>query len=480
MSFISTFYLVFLAFAATGYYLMPAKGRTIWLLLISWLFYFSLQPAFLLILFGSTLTAFFIGSRIGGEKNQKRRKNWLILGVAFLLCPLIFFKYFAIIDDRIHTVVGQIFGLHSVGNESFLVPLGISFFTFQGISYLADIYRNYLEPEKKVTRFALYMSFFPTLLAGPIERAKSTLTQFKVGAAFDYNNVVAGLQLILWGVFKKVVIADRLAEVINLAYAKPEDFPGVIIYLVICLSVFQIFCDFSGYSDIAVGTARIFGIQLSKNFDDRVYAATSREIFWQGWHRSLTSWLRDYVFFPLSKGVKNRGRLYLNLIIVYLLVGVWHGPSWGFVVWGFLNGAWLVMENVSKESRERLFESLKVNTNGAIFGFFAWLLVFHVGAFFGVFFRTQTPAEAFAFLGNILNSNFSLLGRWETMRLLMTLGFIVFMDLINRRIGAGQNFDSFIGRQAFWLRWLLYFVLSQMIMRYIEIPSSAMFSYFRY
>jgi D-alanyl-lipoteichoic acid acyltransferase DltB (MBOAT superfamily) len=343
-----------------------------------------------------------------------------------------------------------------------------------------DIYRGYIEPEERIEKFAVYMAFFPTLLAGPIERAKSMLGQISTPVAFRYDNIRAGLQLMLWGVCKKVVIADRLAEVIDAAYARPEDLPGILIYPVMVLSVFQIFCDFSGYSDIAVGAARLLGFRLTKNFHDRVYASTSREIFWQGWHRSLTAWMRDYVFFPLSKGTRSRARLYLNLMVVYLLVGVWHGPTWGFAVWGLLNGAWLVMENATKRWRSDFFEKIGVVTDRAYFRFAAWLLVFHVGAFFGVFFRTRTPAEAFAFLGNLQNENANVIDRWETTRLVSSIFFIFLMDLVNRRIPRDENFDSYIGKRSALFRWCVYFILAELILRYVNPIHDMIFNYFRY
>ncbi|MDQ3089254.1 MAG: MBOAT family protein [Acidobacteriota bacterium] len=328
--------------------------------------------------------------------------------------PLIFFKYFNFLNENLTELLFVFNSENPLSNQSYLVPLGISFFTFQAISYVADIYRSYLKPEKRIEKLAVYMAFFPYILAGPIERAKSILHQIAQPVSFEYQNIRAGLQLILWGVFKKVVIADRLRDFMDAVYANPNDFQGVLIYFALIFSVFQLFCDFSAYSDIAVGSARMFGINLTKNFDDRVYAAPSRRIFWQGWHRSLTSWLRDYVFFPLSRNVKKQSRLYFNLVLVYLLVGVWHGATWGFVVWGFLNGVWLVLEHWTEKRRVAFFSRLGFDVNGRVFNFFGWLLVIHVGAFFGVFFRTDSPEKAFNFLGNVLNSNTNLLGVRET------------------------------------------------------------------
>jgi len=480
MSFISVFYLLFLALAASVFYSLPTRYRTFWLLFVSYFFYFTWQPAFSIVLLCVTLLAFLFGKKIASISDEKPKKRWLAGSVIILLLPLIFFKYFNFLNENLARTLNLFSLSNPLPNQPYLIPLGISFFTFQAISYVTDIYRDYLKPEERIEKFAVYMAFFPTLLAGPIERAKSILTQISLPVSFDYQNIRAGLQLILWGVFKKVVLADRMTDFMEKVYADPQNFQGVLVYFAAIFSVFQLFCDFSAYSDIAVGSARIFGIQLAKNFDDRVYAAPSREIFWQGWHRSLTSWLRDYVFFPMSRGVKSRARLYLNLVLVYLLVGVWHGAAWGFVAFGLLNGFWLVMENATKHWRGRFFTRLGFDTNGTVFYFLAWLFTFHVGAFFGVFFRTNTPREALYFLSNIANSNANLLSGWETRTCLLTIVFLLFMDLINRRIPKNQNFDAFIGSQKTWFRWLLYILLAEMIIRYKHVFDDAAFMYFNY
>lgn len=480
MSFISVFYLLFLGFAATVYYLMPAKFRPLWLLAVSYVFYLTWQPVFLLVLICETFAAFLLGKKIASLSDENVKKSWLTGGICLLLLPLIFFKYYNFLNENLTLFLGIFSAENPLFNQPYLVPLGISFFTFHAISYLVDIYRKYIQPEEKIINFAVYMAFFPYILAGPIERAKSILGQISKSVSFDYQNVRAGLQLILWGVFKKVVIADRLRDFMETVYAEPQSFQGVLIYFAVIFSVFQMFCDFSAYSDIAVGSARIFGINLSKNFDDRVYAAPSRQIFWQGWHRSLTSWLRDYVFFPLSRNVKNQIRLYLNLIIVYLLVGVWHGATWGFVIWGLLNGIWLVFEHRTKNFRETFFTRLGFDINGKVYNFLGWFLVFHVGALFGIFFRTNSPTEAVSFFGNILNSNVGLFYRWETRSCLLMIGFLVFMDLINRKIPKNENFDAFIGKQKTWFRWAIYIILAQMILRYLYVFEHYGFMYLQY
>lgn len=478
MSFTSVFYLLFLGLVTTVNYLLPAKYRSYWLLSAGYFFYLTWQPLFLIVLLCVTLCSFQFGRKIAAVTDKNSKKRWLIFSVLTLLLPLVFFKYHNFLNDNLARILARIYLTNPVPNQPYLVPLGISFFTFQAVSYVADIYRGYLKPERQIGKFALYLAFFPTLLAGPIERAKSMLKQIHNPAKFDPENIRAGLQLILWGVFKKLVIADRISDFMKTAYSQPENMSGVLIYFAVVFSVFQFFCDFSAYSDIAVGSARLFGIKLSKNFDDRVYAAPSREMFWQGWHRTLTAWLRDYVFFPLSRRIKNRARLYLNLLIVYFLVGLWHGATWGFIIWGLLNGVWLVLENATKTWRRKLFAG--INTDGRTFNFFAWLLVFHAGAVFGVFFRTETVQEALDFLGNLANPNENLLGSWEIRNCAVTIALLILMDLINRQIPAGENFDVFINNQKMWLRWLIYIVLAELILRYAFAFGDARFLYFQF
>lgn len=480
MSFVSVFYLLFLAFTATVYYLLPDKCRSLWLLAVSYFFYFTWQPVFLIVLLGVTFLSFIFGQKIDRTVDKAKKKSWLAASIIVLLLPLAFFKYYNFLDENLTRFLSLFALEYEALAQPYLVPLGISFFTFQAISYVIDIYRGYLKPESRIGKYAVYIAFFPTVLSGPIERAKTVLNQLENPVAFDYQNIRSGLQLILWGVFKKVVLANRMLDFIEKAYNQQQEFPGALIYLAIIFSGLQLFCDFSAYSDIAVGSARMFGIKLTKNFDDRVYAAPSLEIFWKGWHRSLTNWLRDYVFFPLSRRVKTNSRLYLNIIIVYLLVGLWHGATWGFLTWGLLNGLWIVAENASKAGRARLFSHLRIDSNGRFFHFAAWLLIFHAVVIFGVFFRTETPFQAFAFIENINNSNANLLAHPETKSCLIVIIFLVFMDWINRKIPKNANFDAFIGKQKIWFRWGIYLLLSEAILRYIYIFDNAAFAYFNF
>ncbi|NNF00416.1 MAG: MBOAT family protein, partial [Pyrinomonadaceae bacterium] len=410
--------------------------------------------------------------------SQKRR--WLFGGVAILLLPLFIFKYLNPINQAISGMLEAFSIQFSFPDQPYLAPLGISFFTFVAIGYVVDIYREYIEPETRIHRFALFLAFFPTILAGPIERAKSLLNQINNPVSFEYENIRAGFQLILWGVFKKVVIADRISDLVQKIYAQPENFPGLIIYFAIVLSIFRVFCDFSGYSDIAVGSARIFGINVSKNFDDRVYASTSLLKFWQGWHISLTSWIRDYVFFPLSKNVKSRGQIFLVLVFVFVLLGIWHGLTWGFVIWGFLHGLFVVLERVTKFGRHQAWPRIGLDPSGKIPNFVSWVFTFHIWSFIGLFFLAQTPGKVANILSGIANSNANLLSRPELKSMAITFALIFGMDLINRLIPKNKNFDSFIGKQHVLVRWVIYVALAELILRYILVFKDAGFLYLRF
>ena len=478
MSHTSTFYLLFLAAGASVYYLLPPRLRPLWLLSLSYLFYLTWQPAFLLVLIGVTIAAFVFGRNIrrAGEGNRLL----MATAVIALLSPLVFFKYYNFLNESISHIFSSFFGsAGALPSQPYLIPLGISFFTFQAISYVADIYRGYLKPEKSFIRFAAYVAFFPTLLAGPIERARSILGQLRRPIAFEYRNVQAGLQLILWGVFKKVVIADRLTDFINTVDANPRDQQGVMVYLAIVFAVFQLFCDFSAYSDIAVGSGRMFGIRLSKNFDDRVYASPSREIFWRGWHRTLTSWLRDYVFFPLSHGVTSRSWLYVNLIFVYLLVGIWHNATTGAITWGFLNGIWLVLEKSTKEARWQFFRRMGLDTDGRLYNFLGWVIVFHLGALIWVVFRSASPLDAAQFIKHIGNTNAGLtVGQLRGC--VPSIVLILLMDQVNKRIPKGENIDALLSGRTMLVRWVFYILLIELILRYSFVFDQVNFRYFNF
>lgn len=473
MSLSSTLYLFFLLLVFLVYHTLPHRFRWVWLLVAGYFFYFSWQPLFVLLLMGSTAVAYGFGLMV----KQTKSRIPLTLGVCLLLLPLVAFKYYAFLNQNLMNLLDRWGATSPFPSWSPLVPVGISFYTFQAISYLIDIRRGYLKPLRHAGYFATYLAFFPTLSAGPIERAKRLLTQLQTPQPFRYENAVAGLQLIAWGLLKKVVLANQMAELTDPVFAQPEAYSGPVLYLSLLLAPFQIFCDFSGYSDIALGSARMLSIQLMRNFDDRVYASTSRIQFWKGWHISLTSWFRDYVYFPLSKQLRSRTGLYINLMIVYFLTGLWHGATWGYILWGLLNGLWLVGEHATKEQRQSFFRRFWPDLTAPSHRYLSTLLVFHVGVFTGVFLRAPSIGSAWAAIKGLFTSSRWHLGDVGNLRpFLPVLAGLLMMDFVNRRM-KGRELPELLASFGGLSRWSFYLIICVLILTFGRASVTPFFYY---
>ena len=321
-----------------------------WLLLVaSYYFYMSWKFEYGFLLLASSFISWYAGILVSQTENPIKRKFYFLCGIFSDLSILFFFKYFNFFN--FNTV--SFLNLFNLNLEPIalhvLLPVGISFYTFQTLSYTIDVYRRSTEPEKNFFYFALYASYFPQLVAGPIERTQDLLPQLKRHNEVTKEDVIFGVQKIIWGFFKKVVIADQVCMYVNYIYNEPDQANGLQLYVATLFFTVQIFADFSGYCDIAVGTARLMGVRLAENFN-RPYLSLSVSEYWLRWHITLGRWLRDYVFFPLNKGVVDYWRIYLNTIITFLLVGIWHGASWNFVILGLLNGVLIVLQSLYKKS----------------------------------------------------------------------------------------------------------------------------------
>ena len=339
--------MIFFPVVTLVYFLIPQRGKYLWLLGASYYFYMSWNPGYAVLMLASTLTTWVSGlalsaSAQGKGMKSKRLKKWCLAGcVVFNLGILFFFKYFAFAADSIGTLLS--FANISVRMPvfDFLLPVGISFYTFQVLGYILDVWRGEIPAEKNFLRYALFISFFPQLVAGPIERSKNLMRQVYEPHTFDFRRVKDGLLLMGWGFFQKLVIADRIAILVNAVYDDYTAYSGLQILLATVLFAFQVYCDFGGYSDIAVGAARVLGFTLTKNFKSPYYATTVSE-FWRSWHISLTTWFRDYVYIPLGGNRCGRWKKYRNLLLTFAVSGLWHGAGWNFVVWGVLNGLYQV------------------------------------------------------------------------------------------------------------------------------------------
>lgn len=336
MLFNSWQFALFFPLAIAGYFLLPHRLRWAWLLLTSCAFYMAFVPAYVLILFAVIGIDYAAGLLIARSEGAARRR-WLLLSIATNLAMLGFFKYFNFFADNARALAHLIGWNLPLPILQVLLPIGLSFHVFQSLSYTIEVYRGHQAPERHLGIYAVYVMFWPQLVAGPIERPQNLLHQFHTPQTFDPERVTAGLRLMLWGFFKKIVVADRLALVVNLVYAHPTHYTGLPLLLATVFFAFQIYCDFSGYSDIARGAAKVMGIELMVNFR-QPYGAESLSDFWRRWHISLSSWFRDYVYIPLGGNRAGAWRRALNLLAVFLLSGLWHGANWTFIVWGALHG----------------------------------------------------------------------------------------------------------------------------------------------
>ncbi|WP_420316474.1 MBOAT family O-acyltransferase [Ekhidna sp.] len=337
---------------------------------------------FIVLILASTLVDYYCGIQMSKRTNKKNRIPFLLLSLISNLGLLFTFKYLDLFGQTINSIFGT-----TIPYIGLVLPVGISFYTFQTLSYSIDIYRGNLKCEKHLGKFALYVSFFPQLVAGPIERASQLLPQFqKNDNKLEYSNIVIGITQMSIGFFKKVVVADTAALYVNSIYGAPDLYTGFTLWFATYLFAVQIYCDFSGYSDIAIGAARMMGYNLMENFRQPYFSKSITE-FWQRWHISLSTWLRDYLYIPMGGNRNGKYNTYKNLMLTMLLGGLWHGASWNFVVWGFLNGLYL--------SIERMFGIPKyIESSNRIIKLFGQLMVFHLICLTWVFFRSGTFDKA--------------------------------------------------------------------------------------
>ncbi len=392
----------FFLFVTPLYFLLPHRVRWFFLLAVSYFFYMSWNVKYGVLILLSTAINYISAICIHRARTPKSRRLALFLGLGGSLGMLFLFKYYNFAVETFNSIG------HWLGNgpvlpyHSLLLPVGISFFTFQTLSYTLDVYMGKREPEYHFGIFALYVSFFPQLVAGPIERSTRLMPQFHEVKRFRWNNLWPGLQLIMTGLIKKVVIADRLAVAVNTVYGDIPGHTGLELVLATVFFAFQIYCDFSGYSDIAIGTARILDFDLMKNFD-RPYLSRSVGEFWRRWHISLSTWFKDYLYIPLGGSKGGEARTALNLLIVFIISGVWHGASFTFIIWGMLNGLYLVVERYWLEGAYRRLDALYPG-NPVIAGFricFTFTLI----CFSWIFFRAPTLPDAFQVISRIFSGS---------------------------------------------------------------------------
>lgn len=352
MLFNSAAFAVFLPAAFVLYWVFPAKYRWAVLLGLSWVFYLWFDPRFGLVLGAATAVSFGTGLLLGRAGTTRQKKGVLAAGVVALAGMLAVFKYTGFAVQTLNAVRARTGAGQALSVPAILLPVGISFYTFQTIGYLIDVYRGKIAPERHFGYYALFVSFFPAVTSGPIGRAGGLLPQYRKARTFDSTDVSRGLKELAWGYFLKLCIADRLAPIVDRVYGNYTDYAGFIFVVVPFLYSIEIYCDFAGYSAIAIGVARLFGIRLDENFRSP-YLSTSVREFWGRWHKSLSSWLRDYLYIPLGGSRCSRLRHGLNLMVTFLVSGIWHGAGWTFLLWGAIHGAFQCVEALFRPSHEK-------------------------------------------------------------------------------------------------------------------------------
>ncbi len=436
------------------YYATKGKTRILLILVSSYFFYGCWDYRFLGLIIFSTVVDYFVGLKINDSDSQQEAKKFLLISLCTNLGLLAVFKYFNFFISSfigLANTVGLEFNFNTL---NIILPVGISFYTFQTLSYSIDLYRKNIEVEKDFMRFASYVAFFPQLVAGPIVRAKDLLPQFKEDQRFSFDNFNLGLFQVLHGLFKKIVVADTVAIIVDKVFFLPENYSFIMVSIGVIFYAFQIYCDFSGYSDIAIGTAKILGFNFPENFRTPYFSKGFSE-FWRRWHISLSSWLRDYLYISLGGNRNGTVKMYRNLMLTMLLGGLWHGASWNFVLWGALHGTYLVVERKTKVIMNELpIPQFLKNSISIIFVFVLTCLAW-------IFFRSVDFSNSIDILHQLnpfANSNL-----WSVQHLYwlikgsIVIGLLLLVDIISSYI----NLKSLtLGSVSFRLSIFLFFISS--------------------
>lgn len=451
----------------------------------SYYFYMSWKPEYVILIMFSTLVDYILGIQIYKAKIPKAKK--ILLSISFLvnLGLLFTFKYFNFFSDSFRQALSLFSIPFNPLTLKVLLPVGISFYTFQSLGYIIDVYRAKIKPERHLGIFAVFISFFPQLVAGPIERAGNLLPQFLKKQYFGYQRLAAGLKIMLWGFFQKVVIADNLAVVVDKVYDNVTDSTGIPLILATVFFAFQIFCDFAGYSNIAIGAAKIMGIDLMTNFK-RPYFASSIADFWRRWHISLMSWFKDYLYIPLGGNRVPLPRWYLNLMVVFIVSGLWHGASWTFVIWGALNGFYLVFEAATAKFKDGIAKRLMLDKFPKIQNIIQIGITFALVNIGWIFFRANSLSDAFYVVTHLF-SNISLnifnisgddigLG-WAG--LIIALSSLLIMESVHLMQERGRGIRQFLSAKPAAIRWSAYLAAIILILMFGSFKSAA-FIYFQF
>ena len=465
MLFNSFQFMIFFPIVVLMYFIIPKKVRYIWLLISSYYFYMCWNPKYILLILFSTVVTYLCALAM------KRRKFFLVLCLILNLAVLFSFKYFNFAMDNVNLVLNKL-GMEGL-NVKFdvLLPVGISFYTFQALSYTLDVYRGKIEPEKNFLKYALFVSFFPQLVAGPIERSENLLRQIQnipKESHWDFDRVKKGMYLILWGLFMKMVIADRISIFVDNVFADYKAFGTFTLIAGAVGFAIQIYCDFASYSTIAIGAANVMGFTLMENFDTP-YLAVSVKDFWRRWHISLSTWFRDYLYIPLGGNRKGKVRKYLNIMITFLISGLWHGANWTYIIWGGIHGLYQVIGEILTPIRQKISDVFLYNTQSKSHKLLKIFTTFVLTDIAWIFFRADNLKSAVGYIYRM----FTKFDPWvifdesifthgidfrEGRILIAAILILIVVDLI--KYFKKINLDEIVARQNIWFQVLFVFTIT--------------------
>ncbi|MCC6694639.1 MAG: MBOAT family protein [Candidatus Hydrogenedentes bacterium] len=488
MLFNSIEFVVFLPLVLVVCFSLPWRWQWVFLLAASYAFYMAWKPAYIILIIFSTAIDYWAGLALGATRDPRRRRLFLILSMSSNLGLLFTYKYLDFFLRSAGWVCDSAHLPIEIPAINLLLPVGISFYSFQSMSYTIDVFMNRQPPERSFGRFALYVTFFPQLVAGPIERSSSLLPQLRQHFGFDAERMSSGLRLILWGLFKKMVIADRLAIVADRVYDDPHAYSGPVLVIATICFAFQIYCDFSGYSDIAVGAARTLNVDLMQNFN-RPYIARSIPEFWSRWHISLSTWFRDYVYIPLGGNRVSRKRQALNILAVFGLSGLWHGANWTFVVWGLLHASYYLAHQWTTQPRLWLYEVTGLNREPRTLAALQIAATFAQVCVGWSFFRAASIEDAVYTITASFTGWREFLGPsgWEVLEsqlniapdTLITICWPLPLLLFGEWISQKSWFNRVIHETPAWIRYPAYAALCLAIMN-LGIVNESSFIYFQF
>ena len=483
MLFNSVSFLLFFPFVILFYFVLPKFAKNTFLLIASYIFYMCWNPIYGFLLFGCTFVTWIFALLI---QYRKLYKTSLFIGLVVIFSALAYYKYTNFLIDQLNNILALFNSATSFEHFDIVLPVGISFFTFQAAGYLIDVYKKETTAEKNFFRYALFVSFFPQLVAGPIERSKHLLGQLSKTYSFDDKRVIHGLCIMLWGLFLKMAIADRCALIADHVFANYATLSGIQLVVGMLAFSLQIYCDFCGYSTIARGAAKVIGIDLIDNFRQPYFSQSIKE-FWRRWHISLSYWLRDYLYIPLGGSRGSKLKTYRNLLITFLISGLWHGSNWNFIVWGAVHGLYIVIMDVLTPTYNSVLGKLKISKETLSYSIFTRIVTFILVAHAWIFFRTPDLTVAGKYIANmyklnnlgiVFNGGLLSLGiDLRNLTILIVSAVVLFIFSLVREMKG--NITSFLEKEPYAVKVLLVWVILSLVILSCNL-STKEFIYFQF